>query len=348
MLCDDVLEQASRSPVKGLFLDAADYMNHILAQEIAPDVVKSLRYVFDSSVVYAIQEMTLSAPDTLLDIIDMMKLPHDPLWIEWSPVEAIRTVGEFGLAPLPVSGIKELPEKSGALYWRDDSLGEGGIRARMAFRFKGGAVATSPAIATISPMAPLTSYEEIKDVVLSLSQTPDFPGYMLRNSPDRLKKYTMLLSHQQTYSPPLTGYLPRLQNMGLGDPKFLAHLSQMFRASGAEMAGDIYFLLGAVLMLNTFNATRATTVDLQKLNKARERRAKSALLEHSVVSMRLSKPERQSNGETGSGNKKRGHICRGHFKKIPRPGGETRLVWWREHWRGGGPRGPSPLRKLKV
>jgi hypothetical protein len=126
----------------------------------------------------------------------------------------------------------------------------------------------------------------------------------------------------------------------INSPRLEPRVRELYESNKVDVDGEALFTISVLLLLNAINATQRQPEDLSRLNRSRQKQRKRPLMGYETVLMRLSRPERTSGGSTGTGHggPKTAHICRGHYKRLVRPGKAPRLVWWRYHWRGGGPR----------
>jgi hypothetical protein len=96
-------------------------------------------------------------------------------------------------------------------------------------------------------------------------------------------------------------------------------------------AGEPAFLLAVIGLINARNAVETETVNLIRLNRAREKRGKAPFFEHKVLKIAV-RQQRRVYGEAGSHGDytpMRGHFVSGH-RKVRRTG----IFFWHPHARG--------------
>jgi hypothetical protein len=97
----------------------------------------------------------------------------------------------------------------------------------------------------------------------------------------------------------------------------------------SDWAGEIAYLLATVGLMNARNTTEAVPVDLKKLNQARRKRGKPALLEHHILKIHRHQQRRTSGSEAERTEALRGHFVAGHWKVR-----KTGIFFWRPYPRG--------------
>jgi hypothetical protein len=99
-----------------------------------------------------------------------------------------------------------------------------------------------------------------------------------------------------------------------------------------DVAQEVKPAIGMLIMLNAKNCVTTQAIEPPaRLNAARVRRGRMALVAHTIVGIRLGRRDgRQAETHGMSAAEVRQHLVRGHFK-IRRTG----VYWWRGHIRGG-------------
>lgn len=107
--------------------------------------------------------------------------------------------------------------------------------------------------------------------------------------------------------------------------------SMFVERAQADWAGEPWFWMAVLALLNSRNGASVTAGDDRtKLNRARAKGGKPALVDYHVLTVRLNKAERAAMraGEVTHASM-RAHVVRGHFKLR-----KTGLYWWRPFVRG--------------
>jgi hypothetical protein len=111
------------------------------------------------------------------------------------------------------------------------------------------------------------------------------------------------------------------------DPKLA---EQLARYSNHDWAGEPWFWLGVLALLNARNgAVAIPRVIDPALNRSRRRAGKLPLTDYHELTLRLSPGERGARSHGGARGSLRAHTVRGHFKHRA-----TGLYWWRPFIRG--------------
>lgn len=109
------------------------------------------------------------------------------------------------------------------------------------------------------------------------------------------------------------------------------------RSWEADIMGEAPFVETVVAMFNSRNATQHNPVDLSRLNKARAKRGKPALLSYHTTELRLSQAQTRAFRAGLMSREEAGrHTVRGHFKIR-----KTGVYWWSPFERG------DPTRRLQ-
>lgn len=103
---------------------------------------------------------------------------------------------------------------------------------------------------------------------------------------------------------------------------------------------DLYVLNSALILLNCKNIKEEDNKASTKINKKRKKKGKQELFTYKTLVLKL--PAKKGvEGEKNQNNideKKRIHLCRGHFKiytnQNPLFGKHTGVYWWQPHLRG--------------
>lgn len=109
-----------------------------------------------------------------------------------------------------------------------------------------------------------------------------------------------------------------------------AKLGKMIENWEHDIEGEGPFIEFFLAMLNSRNCVEREPIDLRKLNKAREKRGKSALLDYTKVKLVLSRSQGRAARAAGIDRQGPGlHSVRGHFKVR-----KTGVYWWHDFERG--------------
>ena len=301
---------------------------------MAKDIEAAGRYSLADDVIAAAFALSLEKPSTLKKVLDLARPPHRQTWIEWPEVPRNALWPQFGV--IAVEKGLEQPDRMGFLITQE---GEDSTRYRFeplwSFRGKDVEIPTVGLVFDLANQLEITAAhkESIANDIKSMSRDPGALVYQHGKSPAQQQAYLELATHGTFV---LTRGAVAYRQIGTMIPSLSARIPQMFQAHQDDIAGESLFILAVLLLMATSNATRVTQEDRTRLRAARLKQKKPPVLDHGIVSMRLSKPERDAMftaPDRGRGGQKARHVCRGHFKRLG-TGEGTRLVWWREHWRG--------------
>lgn len=117
----------------------------------------------------------------------------------------------------------------------------------------------------------------------------------------------------------------------------------------ADIQGEGPFMQCFLAMLNSRNCIEREPVDFERLNKARFKRGKPALMNYTKTKLVLSRAQaRVADADGMSRETARQHLVRGHFKiRTSRKGGGG-VFWWSPHLRGDGRRGTMKRAEYEV
>ena len=152
---------------------------------------------------------------------------------------------------------------------------------------------------------------------------PDWVG--LANDPLQREAVRGLLRHERSWFSRHAAGMIKLMTARSAPQDF----AKMLSAWEGDICGEAPFVTSFVMMLNSRNAIEHEKEDRIKLNRARVRRGKPALLPYSVTRLHLSKRIQTARANGMTHEQARQHIVRGHFK-IRRTG----IFWWTPFLRG--------------
>ena len=332
MLADDLAAAAA-------MLTPRDIWYHTW-NSMAKQVARAERLSLRRDVVQTAQHLACSRPSSMRDTIDLAKPPYPLTWIEWADTDKREIREQFGL--INMSGTVH-PTRVGALVTQ---IGDDGDEYRVEFAWThGGPEKLCVSIACITlnlgetRSGMVLTRDEILKTIVGRKDQPGSYWAIYKNKPAELEAYADLLTR--------IGYgtadvAKEDLNKLIRDPFVEPQIRQLYQANLADVDSETLFLTSFLLLFNTFNATSRKREDLSKINKSRKKQKKQQLLEYDTILMRLSKREREEGrpgmGGHGTGSAKMSHVCRGHYKRLTKPDGSSRLVWWRSHWRGSGAR----------
>lgn len=324
MLCDRILEQAEgRNP-----------MLSRLTKPLAQSIRSAVRMNLEPSTVHAAVALSLHKPSNLLKMIDLARAPHTKLWIEWA--EADKRSAKEELKVYREDG-RPHPHRVGCYI---ESLNDQGTHYRCEFAWdfthtdevQYASVDFEVDLANVGVIEE-PHREAVREMIRQDAVAQRSAAYLHSDRKSELEAMVDL-SAVGTYG--ASRFIPALKRFMADTNAPAFGLRELQNSHRDDVQGESLYLITVLLLLNAVNATEQEPQDRRKLNKGRTLRGKPPLLNFNAVRMRLSKPERdrETEGGTGTGGPKSLHICRGHLKRLKRPDGTTRLVWWREHWRG--------------
>ncbi len=285
-----------------------------------------VRYVLADDLLCECIELAYADGDELSACIDLVRIPAESLWVEWSEPARLRALARLGATP-PAEDIG-LAGRAGTLV----TASKDG-RAGMLHTFWMGR--DGSAGPTLSPLETLVDFADPP-------ARSDRPLELLAGA-------TIGLDADPTLTPLLGHASIRLA------PAWQRHYAQAARTPGDREAAlraalsvaafDVPVLCALFLLLSISAQLRALPSDLATLNARRARRQHVPLLEHAELSLPiLAGPGPQGACDADSGRQSpRMHHVRGHL--VRRSDG---LYWRRPHWRGHIRLGSLPARTVQL
>lgn len=272
-----------------------------------------LRFVLTDELVRVCVELAYSQGDELCGCLDLVRLPAEWLWVEWSEAarrDALRCVIPEYL-PAEVTDV----ERCGVLIHSEGSGRSGSLRTFFLTRDE--------------PREPLVAALE---TVLELDGvgTAEHPGTFLQGGVVRVcdsqnKHLNDVLRCARFRLDPAWQryYASVLPNTALG--------AQLIRPLISSVAFDIPLLLALLLLMTIRRDLVRRAVNPQRLNRKRVRFGRLPLLEHVEVStpLLIQAGYRSTQRTASARNGPRFHHVRGHIVR------RDDTVYWRgPHWRG--------------
>lgn len=291
-------------------------------------------FVLDRDASAMAASVSLSRPTSVLSTLPWVRLPFDPMWIEFENLNLRSAMADFGSPNIQVPGARTFIERSGFLLTMDaDDLVMDYVHAdrdmehdrravdlssvRGRFAIKGDI--TPPPV----PFSPMQVHEQASGRVRKHQAS------MAESTAEYAAEVKLRSMFSFEPHPDLARIRRNIAGM-IGE----AGLARMDAEQGAEMYRMFSLqILPALILLNCRNAVETERVEVSpKLNRNRIAKGRPPLVEHLVVRMRLSPRERlavRSGAGAGTGHS-RGTVVMGHFK-VRKSG----IFWWSPHARRG-------------
>lgn len=306
--------------------------------DLLGDIDSCVRLALDDTVTRTAVVASSDKPTNVEKMVDLLRLPYEQMWLEYSWWPKQEAMGALGLEP--ATSAKEQPNRVGALLTALDETGRR-IRCEFLWNF---AVHKSVEVAFCSLTLDLDQVGVFEDA--------ETEAYLRQSIAKNAQSKSSTVGLYQNRPAELEAYI-RLGGIGSFDlSRMGSAMTQAAVESGAmsvdtikavyqshlkDVEEEALFVLGVLLLMASPNAVARKVEDRSKLNRARKRRGKREMPDFDHVVMRLSKPEREGSAGglgAGGGRGKRLHMCRGHWKRRRGKDGVVRPVWWRGHWRG--------------
>jgi hypothetical protein len=292
------------------------------------DIGKAMRFVLEADAARAVAAHGLEKSSNMLRMLEFARCPYPFVWIELA--------NEWRLPVYEAGGVKisrYQPHRVGILI---ESVSEDGSRyiARTAWSQHDQAVPPSFSFceALIDVGTPFV--KEIPDLETLRADMIKLGGggSAALKSDQELIASVQLDNHTKMGISNYTGFIKPSD-----DEAFMRYFESNIDNWTIDVASEIKYVFGFLLMLNARNAFERAREDMGKLNKSRLKSGKLALRDYEQVRMRLSRGERaELAAASGLGGGRRLHVCRGHFKARLQADGARKLFWWRPHMRGVG------------
>ncbi len=253
--------------------------------------------------------------------LDLLRFPSTSFWIEWHEEGRLLEMKSLGLA---TSDDVQRATRVGA-YVNTDELGRRG-QITVFWQDEHGEATLCPAF---------------------IEFDLDDPDFCMGTSGDKLIRKielsgTDVLSGlfrraRYTFFDPWRDYYQRYS-------KNVHDLNNSLRQTVHSVANEFPFIAAFSLLLSAQGALRYESGSVERLNKARLKKGKRALLDYVMVSMDLGAPNaHHSNALDGSRTSPRLHHVCGHIVRR-----KDRLYWRRAHMRGSPGRGAIAARIVNV
>lgn len=340
MLCDELQAYIPTINAMGVPELARGYA------QFASRLRQAQRYVLTRDVVWAITHVDRMKPSSVRAAAPFIRNPFPVTWIEFTfseREEARMTL--FGDRAIVRPGTTA-PKRFGILVESDPEAPEKMI---MSFAWSHAGEHSEPSLSGAACYCDVSEYSEIEEAFRALGKLETPEKVLARmaqgtdpDSPYGAKRFPKKLTRED------------IEAMAWIDNRARADISpyygeafekmgetgraQMMRMAFLDTVGEPGWAMAALILLNSRNAlahandgTLGDLVDYSRLNKQRRKAGKPELLDHRVVTMRLSaaKQRVRSKASGESEETRRWHECAGHYK-IRKSG----VYWWHTHWRG--------------
>lgn len=353
LLCDNVLHMARVMPktqamrmLEGTPMHRAQI--HMM-QDFAERLKHATRFVLDDAVVESACHVVLSRPSSMLEALRLVRVPLPLMWVEWSE-DARRQIRKH--LDIVTDNDRPLPDRFGFLITANDQ-GTAGVTE---YCWKHSAASLNDgkyqeAGITIAPdegvnIASKMTVFDFSRLDQPSTLPPDAEDSDMFRRWGRQPKEIDALRHMDNCGRNV--WTPSGQNLlnafGLMTPWAVEEVAA---AQDADVEGEFLQVISTLILLNARNGTQSREVThAPKLNKARVARGKAPLLEHRVITMRLSPGEVKDSRNGGAGrltSPRRSHLVMGHY--VTRAG---KVFWRRAHHRGGKQPGSVGPKTYKV
>lgn len=271
----------------------------------------SLRRVLMPDVTTVCARFVQTQPGLLNDCLDVVRLPAETMWLEWPDEQLV--------GPLTESGSKG---RAGILVQSDPDGRTGTIDT-------------------------FWEDEHGEPVLCAASLTFDLDGAR-RGQPSKWTRRIVGLT-----APELNSLIDHFELRI--DPVWLSYFEaatgggRKLEDALAQVAASIWinapFLIAFCLLLSSKSELRFVSSDLERLNRARAKLGRPALLDHQTVSMRIIPKSRTEQPSQVFSHRlsSRLHMVHGHFVRRG-----ASVFWRRPHLRGDGGRGVVEPRTVRL
>lgn len=353
LLCDNIMHMAKtirKTSLLKTMIGTPMYepQAHQL-EEFAQRLQHATRFILDDAVVESACHVVLSRPSSMVEALRVLRVPLPLMWVEWADsarrdMRQMLDIGYENGQPLPVRfGFLITSNEDGTAgtieyAWKHRSetlLAHVGFEAGFKVAPEEGVN-----IANRLNVFDFTRLNEPRDVPVDYFGT----GIMRRwgNQPKELEALRCLDNcGAEAWTPAGT----RLLNATSAVMPDVAN--QIAAGSMGDIEGELLQAISTLILLTARNGTQSRDVAAPaKLNKSRVAKGKAPLLDHRVVTMRLSPGEVKDSCNGGAGrlsSPRRSHLVMGHY--VTR--GST-VYWRRAHHRGGKTHGTVPPKTIRV
>lgn len=300
---------------------------HLPGAEGFVDAVRTcpLRYVLSDELVRCATQLAYAEGDRLSGCLDLIRLPAQVLWVEWS--ESPRSEALREIPTLEVKG-ECGAKRAGALVRSDPNCRSGIIRKFWS---------TQHDRAVLSPMITLFDLDDSARAPIppATAAWHDNRYLYMREEPaiDEILAHLLFRLDEQW---------ARYYQQRCFDPRVQ---DRVIRANMEHCAFDAPMILAFSLLLGAHGLLPRQIIDHQRLNLARRKAGKPPLIEHIEVTAPIDQPLLETPAPTaGSGRAApRLHHVRGHLVR------RDRTVFWRSpHLRGSGRLGQIRTRTVEI
>jgi hypothetical protein len=254
------------------------------------------RFLLDENATRVMVELTLGRPKVLREALRHFRIPYPAMWIEWP--EAARDTLRQAFGGAHFTPDRPLPQRLGFLIETDDS----GRRGAVQWLWTASDMPQDLPIPNIAPIGPYFDLDgDFEQPVTQLLGLLD-------------ANLCKLWRTNEIQTDALLGIWRTAQHkpMAKWGTEYLARYVHDDHALGgcyADVYGEYIVVWAALLLLTASRPiVNYSHVDLTKLNKHRKAKGRSLLLDHTVVSLRL------SDNVTWRGQ----GVPLGHARKSPR------------------------------
>jgi hypothetical protein len=284
-----------------------------------------LRYVLSDELVRCATQLAYAEGDRLSGCLDLIHVPAQELWIEWSEPPRLQALQE--IPSLEVT-IQRSAKRAGALVRSAPNCRSGTIRTFWS---------TQDERAFLSPMITL----------FDLDDSVRAPSALVTTA---WRASTWLYMREEPAIDEILGHLQfRLDDQWAQyyqerclDPVLR---DQVLRANLGHCAFDTPMIMAFTLLLGARDLLPRQAIDHERLNRARRKAGKPPLLEHIEVTVPIDQPPLQTQAPTGASGRvsPRLHHVRGHLVRR-----DSTVFWRSPHLRGSGRLGQVRTRTVEI
>jgi hypothetical protein len=284
-----------------------------------------LRYVLSDELVRCATQLAYAEGDRLSCCLDLIHMPAQALWVEWSEPPRQQALEEIPALEVPVT---QTGKRGGALVQSAPNCRSGTIRTFWSTQDE--RVALSPMITlfdlddSVRAPSPLVAAAWRGTIRLCMREEPaidEILGHLQFRLDDQWAQY----------------YEERCVDPVLKE--------RVLRANLGHCAFDAPMILAFSLLLGARDLLPRQTVDHERLNRARRRTGKPALLEHIEVTAPIDQPQLQTQAPTDASGRAspRLHHVRGHLVRR-----DSTVFWRSPHLRGSARLGQIRTRTVEI
>lgn len=290
------------------------------------------RYVLEPEVSAAAWQVVRTSPQSVLRAWDFVRSPAPLVWLEWPDRLRREICGQIEGWKHEISPIQFLPDRGGVLVTTDHSGRRG--TARWIWNVERSSALLSEDLPCQASLASVRfDLDDPGFGTNGVTMTGSVGGW------EQVRSHFRLEIADKWTAARLVEMAPNPQAAREAMRNYIQHAAN-------DLAGEIEHLCAVLLLLVARNAIKEKEIDelaLRRLNAARRRRGRNALLPHREVTMALSRVQRRRMEAGGSRGPSRLHLVSGHFKTR-----KTGVFWWRPHLRGDATLGEMRQRTVRV